>query len=382
MLCVLLPACTRVPTAVVTPPGGVISPPAAIKPLSPVGWEDIAGWERDDLRQALPPLLQSCTALQQRPAWTGLCRAAAALDGSDAAAVRTFFEEHFSPHRVRNGDGSDLGTMTGYYNPELHGSRTPSADYPCPLYGVPDDLLVVDLSSLYPELGDYRLRGRLVGRRVVPYWNRCEIDQGQEAVENRVLFWVADPVELFFLQVQGSGRILLDDGSCAMVQYGDQNGHPYRSIGKLLIDRGEMTPDQMSLQNIKIWARNHPEQVSSLLAENPSYVFFVEAPDGEDPPLGALGVPLTAQRSMAVDPRFVPLGVPVFLDTTWPGSEEPLQRLMLAQDTGGAIRGPVRADFFWGLGAQAGELAGRMKEPGRLWVLLPVQNTSEVSGDR
>ena len=183
-----------------------------------------------------------------------------------------------------------------------------------------------------------------------------------------------DPVELFFLQIQGSGRVRLPDGKLVRIGYADQNGYPYQSIGRVLIDRGDLTLAQASMQGIQAWARAHPDKLNDLLNENPSYVFFREMPDdgkADAGPFGALSVPLTAGRSLAVDPRNVPLGAPVYLSATQPGSEAPLRRLMLAQDTGGAIRGVVRADFFWGFGADAGALAGRMKQQGRMWVLLP-----------
>jgi membrane-bound lytic murein transglycosylase A len=190
-------------------------------------------------------------------------------------------------------------------------------------------------------------------------------------MSGKELFWVEDPVELFFLQIQGSGRMLLSGGERIMVNYADQNGHPYRSIGRLLLERGAMTRAQMSMQNIKAWAQKNPDQVKSLLAENPSYVFFRELPADVPSPPGAMGIPLTPERSLAVDRRYIPLGAPVYLATTWPGGELPLQRLMVAQDTGGAIKGRVRADFFWGMGDAAGQYAGRMKQPVRLWLLLP-----------
>jgi len=199
------------------------------------------------------------------------------------------------------------------------------------------------------------------------------IDGEGRPLAGQELCWVNDPVELFFLQIQGSGRILFEDGSRVMVNYAEQNGHPYRSIGKWLLDRGAMSRDQMSMQNIKAWARANPQLVGDLLSQNPSYVFFRELPADVASPPGALGVPLTPERSVAVDPRYTPLGAPVFLATTWPNSDRPLYRLMMAQDTGGAIKGPVRADFFWGLGDAAGIQAGRMKQPLRMWVLLPVE---------
>jgi membrane-bound lytic murein transglycosylase A len=234
-------------------------------------------------------------------------------------------------------------------------------------------LLTIDMAALYPELKGMRLRGRVAGNKVVPYFSRAELMQA-DRLGGRELLWVDDPVDAFFLQVQGSGRVqLAEAGETVRLAYADQNGHPYRSIGRYLVDKGEMTLDQASAQNIKAWIAAHPGRRQEVLNANPGYVFFKEEKVGDPSkgPKGALGVPLTAQRSIAVDPQFVPLGVPVFLATTQPASELPLRRLMLAQDTGGAIRGPVRADFFWGFGAEAGERAGRMKQRGAMWVLLP-----------
>jgi membrane-bound lytic murein transglycosylase A len=243
-----------------------------------------------------------------------------------------------------------------------------------PVLGVPGDLLTIELGDVLPELKNMRLRGRLQGNKVVPYFSRAEIVGHEKAYADRVLLWVDDAVELFFLQVQGSGRVKLPDGGMVRIGYADQNGHPYQSIGRVLVERGEMKLEEASMQGIQAWARANPAKLNELLNSNPSYVFFRELPakgaDGDGPP-GALGVPLVAERSIAVDARHVPLGAPVFLSTTQPNSTVPLRRLMLAQDTGGAIRGVVRADFFWGFGAEAGAQAGRMKQSGQMWVLLP-----------
>jgi membrane-bound lytic murein transglycosylase A len=378
-------ACARPPEVVPPPRAEEVSPPKAevaappkveeVPPLDAVAWQEVDGWGKENPVPALETFLKSCAAISSRPMWQGVCSEASAIDLNDGEAVRRFFEERFIPYQVRNPDGSDTGLITGYYVPELKGSRSRTKKFSYPIYGVPDDLLVIDLGSVYPELGNYRMRGRVVGRRVVPYWDRAEIDGGKAPLKGQELFWVEDPVELFFLQVQGSGRIVLQDGEKVMVNYGDQNGRPYRSIGKTLLERGAMTRDQMSMQNIKAWGRNNPDLVGKLLNENPSYVFFRELSPGVKSPPGALGVPLTAGRSLAVDPRTIPLGAPVFISTTRPCTSDCLQRLMVAQDTGGAIKGAVRADFFWGLGGAAGDLAGRMKQKGRLWVLLPLEVT-------
>ena len=248
-----------------------------------------------------------------------------------------------------------------------------------PLYAVPDDLLTIDLTELYPDLKDKRLRGRVEGRRVIPYWPRADIETGKAPVEGKALAYVDDPVEAFFLHIQGSGRVRLAEGGILRVGYADQNGHPFRSIGRLLVERGELPLERASMQGIKEWGRRNPDKLARLLDENPSYIFFREVPapgpgtpEAEiDGPIGTLGVPLLRGRTLAVDPRSIPLGAPVFLATTYPLSSRPLQRLMFAQDTGGAIKGALRADFFWGFGDEAGRSAGRMKQEGQMWLLWP-----------
>lgn len=355
----------------VTPPAAEPARPLPMSWIRAVSFADLPGWRRDDLTLAWPALLQSCRGLRSQPLWNKVCEAAAQLALPDTDTARAYFERHFLPYQVLQSDGLEQGLVTGYYEPQLRGSRYPSMKFPYPLYGPPDDLLVVDLGALYPELRNLRLRGRLDGRKVVPYFSRAEIENGQGALRGKELLWVDDPVELFFLQVQGSGRVRLENGDIVRIGYADQNGHPYRSIGKWLIEQGELTLDKASMQGIKDWGRRNPNRLPELLNANPSYVFFRELPNHLSGPLGALGVPLTAERSIAIDPRAIPLGAPVWLATTRPNSSVALERLMLAQDTGSAIRGNVRADFFWGYGDDAGRLAGAMKQKGRMWVLLP-----------
>jgi membrane-bound lytic murein transglycosylase A len=345
-------------------------------PLVPVLFDKIEGWQEYGPGIALDAFRKSCIALGKRPQWQQVCTGAADLDEASGSELRTFFENNFTPYELRKSDGSPVGLATGYYVPDLHGSREPSPEYPYPLYRRPDDLLVINLGDVYPELAKYRLRGRQVENRILPYWDREAIEGDQRPLEGYELLWIDDPVELFFLHIQGSGIIRFEDGSSTMVNYADQNGHPFRSLSKWLIKRGIMTRDQMSMQNIKSWVRDNPSHAMDLLNTNPSYVFFRESSGYTGNPPGALGVPLTPGRSVAVDRRYTPLGAPVFIATTWPNSDRPLYRLMMAQDTGGAIKGPVRADFFWGMGDAAGSQAGRMKQPLRMWVLLPrdVQN--------
>jgi membrane-bound lytic murein transglycosylase A len=225
-----------------------------------------------------------------------------------------------------------------------------------------------------------RLRGRLVGKTVVPYSTRAEIERAP--LSGKELVWVDDPVEAFFLEVQGSGRVRIDEsGETVRIAFADQNGHPYKVIGRWLVEQGQLPADGVSAQSIKAWIAANPARRQELLNVNPSYIFFREErlPDPSVGPKGALGVPLTPGRSVAIDPSFLPLGAPLFLSTSEPASEVPVQRLMMGQDTGGAIRGAVRADFFFGFGGQAAENAGRMKQRGQLWVLLPRPATVQAS---
>ena len=357
----------------VKPPALIPTPAGAYPTLTPVEWSAVSFWQEDAASEAWVAFLQSCTTLIKRSAWQASCAEATQKVAPDDAGVRAFFEQHFQPYQATQEDGSVEGMVTGYYEPLLKGDRVRTDRARYPLYAAPDDLITVDLASVYPELKSLRLRGRLVGNKVVPYSTRKEIEQpaNGNGFKGTPIAWAEDPVDLFFLQIQGSGRIELPDGSHLRVGYADQNGHPYQSIGKLLVERGELKLEQASMQGIKDWGAKNPDKLPELLASNPSFVFFRELPNGLTGPLGALGVPLTGGRSIAVDPRFIPLGAPVFLATTQPNSTVPLNRLVMAQDTGGAIRGGVRADFFWGFGDTAGELAGRMKQRGRMWVLLP-----------
>lgn len=359
--CPVCPVCPTPPT------------PVRVNPLEAVDFGAIHGWKEGEQAAAWPALLASCQALRFRDAWRVACAKAMELRSPTDDAARRVLEEQFAPWRLANPDGTVDGLVTGYYEPVLRGSRTRLAPFVYPLYAPPDDLLTIDLSATNPELRGMRLRGRVEGRRVVPYYSRAEIARGAAPVAGKELVWVDDPIEAFFLQVQGSGRIQLASGETLRVGYADQNGHPFQSIGRFLVDRGELKLGETSMQAIKTWAAANPQRVEDLLDQNPSFVFFRELPvvDPASGPIGAFGVPLTAGRSIAVDARYVPLGAPVFLATTFPASATPLNRLVLAQDSGGAIRNPVRADFFWGSGAEAGAQAGRMRQQGKMWVLLP-----------
>jgi membrane-bound lytic murein transglycosylase A len=407
----VLSACSTVPPEEAAPGGEsgapvsveqpLVVPPLSALPETParplqgrytaVSWDSLPGWAGDDLTHAWKALLNDCRGLM-RPvsgslalparaaprAWQPVCQAAAQSGlGPEAGgpAVRRFLQEHLRPWRLDDASGQVAGgTVTGYYEPLIRASRTREGAYQWPLYATPDDLLTIDLGSVYPELAGKRVRGKLDGRRVVPYDTRAQI-ASDPARQPAVIVWADDPVEAFFLQIQGSGRAVLPDGGVLRLAYADHNGRPYVSIGQWLARQGEMPLAQTSMQNIKAWARAHPDRVPELLNVNPAMVFFREEPivDPELGPRGAYGVPLLPRRAIAVDPAYVPLGTPVFLEAGPQGGAEPLRRLVFAQDTGAAIKGAARADFYWGTGDEAGARAGRMKQSGRMWLLWPAR---------
>jgi membrane-bound lytic murein transglycosylase A len=374
-ICPVCPICPAVPEE---PPFVDITAPST-RPEVPRGrleqssWEGLREWNADDTSDALTAFEQGCPILRNRPEWQDVCARASALVAAkfNKATAAGFFRENFQPFRVFNADDTGSGTVTGYYEPLLKGSRTRTDVYKYPIYAQPQDLVTVELADVYADLKFRRLRGRLVDNKLVPYYDRAEIESAKAPLKGLELVWVDNAVELFFLQIQGSGQVQLPDGSRIRLGYADQNGHPFRSLGGVLIRRGEIKPERASMQGIKAWAERNPRKLQQFMNANPSYVFFKEIDAGGTGPIGTLGVPLTAERSIAVDPRVIPLGVPVFLSTTFPGTNQPLNRLMVAQDTGGAIAGAVRVDFFWGFGDDAGAQAGRMKQRGEKWVLLP-----------
>lgn len=380
--------------ACVTPPKPTTPP--TVKTVTTARYEAVAfdalpALADADLVAAWPALLASCRVFERgarRAAWSSACAGATQANSGDVREMRALLATQLQAWRVLSITREDLGAdtksepreiavtdrgrMTGYYEPQLAGSRIRVAPFVHPLYRVPEDLLTIELGAMYPELAGKRVRGRLDGKRVLPYWPRADID-GSGRLAGAELLWVDDAIEAFFLQVQGSGRVRLADGGTVRVGYADTNGHPYQSIGRILVERGELKLDEASLQGIRAWALAHPQRVTELLNQNPSFVFFRELPLG-DPnvgPVGAMNIALTPGYSVAADPQFVPLGSPVVVSTVHPGSSAPLARLMLAQDVGGAIRGPLRFDFFWGFGRDAGENAGRQRHDVQAWLLLP-----------
>ena len=321
----------------------------------PVRWDELPGWHDDDLRAAWPAMVKSC----ERPAqgWAKLCASVQREPVPGDVRMREWLKKHLQPYRVESRDGKASGLITGYYEPMLDAQRKPGGQYRFPLYSPPADLAT---------------------RR--PYWTRQELatlPAARASLRGREIAYVVDPLDALVLQIQGSGRLRITepDGSVRIVRlaYAGHNDRPYASVGRWLIDRGELPAGQASWPAIKDWARRNPARVDELLWANPRYVFFREEPlpDPAVGPRGAMGVPLTPGRSIAVDPRSVPYGTPVWIDTTEPLGSTPLRRLVLAQDTGSAIVGAVRADYFWGWGGDAAEQAGRMKQPLRMWVLWP-----------
>ena len=338
---------------------------------SPVEWSSLESWESDNHSDAWAGFLKSCQKLDHEQ-WRAVCDLAESSGDLGDAEAREFFESHFEVRPVYAKGGETQGLITGYYEPLLKGSWERSEEYQYPLYGVPEDLLVVDLGAVYPQLKGMRLRGKLVGNKVVPYHDRAQLDDDQELLQGAEILWVNSPVDLFFLHVQGSGLVELADGSIAAVGYAEQNGHPYQSIGRVLIEMGELEKEEVTLFTIRDWLKTNPDRLDEVLSKNPSYVFFELRDAQANGPTGALNVALTPRRSIAVDRNVIPLGAPVWLQTTLPNeAQSPLNQLMLAQDTGGAIKGHVRADVFWGRGDEAEEMAGLMKQQGELFVLLP-----------
>lgn len=355
-------------------------PPPPRLTLAPASFDDLPGWHDDHVGNALAAFVKSCAVLEKRGAtvpigpaalhttaadWQKACTAAAQTPSQDVAA-RAFFERYFTPYLVGN-NGVSTGLFTGYYEPLLYGSFQRGGRYQTPLFKRPKDLVMVDLGRFRPAWHGERIAGRVVDGTLVPYASRVQIERGALDHQHLVLLWVDDPVAAFFLQVQGSGRIKLPDGAMIQLGYAGQNGWPYVAIGKLLVERGVLTPQTVSLQSISAWIKAHPRQGAALMDENPSYVFFRKMPG--DGPIGAEGVVLTPRRSLAVDPNFIPLGAPLFLVAS--DDSLSLHRLMIAQDTGGAIGGPVRGDVFWGFGKAAEAAAGTMRAQGRYYLFLP-----------
>ncbi len=374
-------------TAACAPLSGVVGE----KPVDELRFErtsfaKLDDWAVSDPKGALAAFTWSCKRLVKRNDadafggvaaygtvgdWRGACNAALQSPGN----ARQFFEAWFEPV-VASNRGEEIGLFTGYYEPELTGSRVAGGKFTTPLFTRPSDLVSVDLGTFRPTLKGERIAGRVDDTKLVPYATRGQIVSSGLGGRSNVIAYVNDPVDAFFLQVQGSGRVRFANGEVIRVAYDGQNGHPYTGIGRVLIDRGEVRREDMSMQRIRSWLAANPAKADALMNENASFVFFKEQPIA-DPALGAEGaqsVGLTPESSLAVDLKFHGLGAPMWIDATAPAESGPdvaFRRLVVAQDTGGAIRGPVRGDVYWGAGKRAEEIAGRMAHKGRLIVLMP-----------
>ncbi len=359
--------------------------------LQPVSMEQLPGWQSDRVAAGFAAFQESCTRLLTLPAdqklggsglagtlggtaglWTKTCAAARSVPPAQEAAVRTFLLHYLEAYRV-SANGDATVRYSGYFEPEVTGSLRETAHYDTPLYRRPPDLVQADLGNFRPDLAGRLIAGRVRNGRLVPYFTRAEIVAGALQGQHLEIAWLANPLNVFVLQIEGAGRIRLPDGQLLRVGYDGENGQPYVPIGRILAGRGAISRNAITLGAIVAWLKAHPGHAQAMMDENPSYVFFRilnGVPPDMGPP-GALGVPLAPQRALAVDRRFIPLGAPVWVATTNPETGRPLQHLMVAEDIGGAIATPLRADIFFGWGTRAEALAGRMNERGQAYVLLP-----------
>ena len=357
--------------------------PSAEIQLTAASYQELPGWGQDDLAAVLPAWRRSCARLARLDPetplgalaiggtardWSTVCSGVLAAP-ADTAAMQALIEEQLQPFRVSAGSQPE-GLFTGYYEPIFAGARTPSDKFKIPLHAVPPDLVEVSLGDFDPELTGRRLVGQVVDGRLQPYHRRGDIQNGAIDGKNAELFWMSDPLEAFILHIQGSGIIETPDGEVVRVGFANHNGFDYVSVGKWLIAAGELPPHQADFEDIRNWMDTNPDRAAEILAINERYIFFREL-SGEGP-IGASGEVLTPERSLAVDTNLLPLGIPVWLDAEHPDpAQNRLRRLMVAQDSGNAIRGAVRGDFYWGTGDAALAQAGRMKSKGQYYILLP-----------
>ena len=360
-----------------------------------VNFNQLPGWDVAALTKSLETFKTSCsTFVKQEPErvvgtsaidlqakdWQPACYAALKIDPLAEKDVKNFFQTWFAPVEFY-GRKSVKGLFTGYYLPLIKGSYTRTAEFNVPIYEVPNDLVIVDLSLFIPDAKNRKIKGRLSGNKVIPYYTREEINNGALGNQAQVLLWLKSPIDRLFLEIQGSGIVALEDGSQVFVGYDGQNGAPYTAIAGVLIKKGVMTKENASMQAIKRYLEAHPEEMNPVINQNKSFVFFRRL--NLEGALGSQGVVLTPGYSLAVDTEWIPMGAPLWLSTTRPDSNnpnlnKPMQRLMIAQDTGGAIKGKVRGDVFWGGGDKATLIAGHMKNEGHYWLLLPRQALSRL----
>ena len=322
-------------------------------------FEKLPNWSNENYTLALESFINSCRSIKTKNIYRELCKKA-----SMSLNPKYFLQNEFEPYEINSKDGKDEGLLTGYYEPLLKGSLIKEYPYIYPINKTPKDLIIVDLSSIYPGLKHYRLRGRVEGSKLVPYYTRKETRS--KHIESGVICYTDSKLDRFFLEIQGSGRISLDNGETIFVGYDNQNGHQYRAIGKYLVKKGELKMKEVSLQSIRKWLKENPKRVDEVLNYNKSVVYFKEKSQGAS---GSLGLKLTPKRSIAVDRRYIPLGSMLYLNADF--KENNFSSVVVAQDTGGAIKGAIRADMFLGYGKEAREVAGELKSPLKLWILLP-----------
>lgn len=362
-------------------------------------FERLPGWKSADLKKSLQTFQVSCRAfIRQSPEqvvgtdqidlqvkdWQPACEAALKISPVAERQAKQFFEEWFTPIEFTDNNGKP-GLFTGYYVPAIKGSYTKSKEFHVPIYETPDDLVTADLGLFFNDLKNRRIVGRLDDKKFVPYYTREQINKGAIKEKAKVLVWINSPVDRLFLEIQGSGLIELEDGNNIYIGYDAQNGAPYTAIAGVLIKKGVMTKHNASMQGIKRYLEAHPKQMDKIINQNKSFVFFKKMADGVA--LGSQGVALTPGYSLAIDKQWIPMGAPLWLSTSRPDSakpdaNKPMQRLMIAQDTGGAIRGKVRGDVFWGGGEKATLIAGHMKNEGHYWILLPKQAISRLEKNK
>ncbi len=357
--------------------------------LREVSFKALPGWDKTNVKRSFSAFRRSCkTFLRQAPErwagsqhiafqmkeWQPACQAAITLEPVNNEQARAFFQTWFRPVEFYEDRPVD-GLFTGYYSPLLKGSLTRTPKYNVPLYALPKNLVTAHLGQFDKKLEHRRVIGQVHKNQLLPYHARKDINSGALKDNAEVIVWVDNPVDRQFLEIQGSGIVELEDGQRINVGYAGENGQPYTSLAKILIDKGVMTKDNASMQGIKRYLESHPEEKKKILNQNKSFVFFEKTVQNEA--YGAQGIALTPGYSLAIDRKYVPMGAPVWLDTSSPGlhsdSENTLQRLMIAQDTGGAIKGAVRGDVYWGAGEKATYIAGHMKNKGHYWLLLPKQ---------
>ena len=379
LFCLIITACDE---AEQKPPPQEEQKPNLI--LAPSTFVQLPSWGSDNFSGLVRAFDRSCFVIMKKPSekkfgvlkqagtygdWQNICQKFTSGDDWDQNTLKQFFEQNFTPYQISDGN-NPIGLFTGYYEASLKGSPTKTERYNIPLHKRPDDLVMVHLGQFREELKGIRIAGRVVNGTLKPYEERAEIISGNWPHNDKILLWVDSAVDAFFVQIQGSGIVEMENGKIMRIGYAGQNGHPYYAIGRELIKIGALTKENISMQSIRKWLEDNPEKADKIMNKNKSYVFFREIKG--DGPIGAQGVALTPDRSLAIDRTLISYGLPLWVDIENPEEgQENMRKIMITQDTGGAINGAVRGDFFWGHGDKAELLAGKMKSQGRYWVLLP-----------